>query len=76
MAPALHTVPRSYQIKDDYQSFSYCSDLDFVLCYHDYIAGSDFSKRVLIVEYLSAVNTGMVVVDIELRRHMDTNNTT
>ena len=30
----------------------------------------------MIIDYLSAVGTGMSVVDIELQRRMDTNNTT
>lgn len=76
MAPILHMVSRSYQIKDGYQNHLYYSDLDFVLCCYDYLVGSDFSERVLIVDYLSAVGTGMTVADIEMRRRMDTDDTT
>lgn len=69
-------VPGSYQTGDDYQNCLYCSDLDFILCYHDYIVDSDFSERVLIIDYLSTVGTGMTVADIESRRCMDMGNTT
>lgn len=67
-------APGSYQIRDDYQNRLCCSNLDFVLCYHDYIVGLDFSEWVLIIDYLSVADTRMVVADIELRRRMDTDN--
>lgn len=65
-------APRSYQTGDDYRSCLYYSGLNFTLCYHYYIIGLDFSEQVLIVDCLSAVDTGKEVVVIELRRRMDT----
>lgn len=75
MALILHMVPGSYKTRDDYQNCLYYSDLDFVLSYHDYIVSSNFSERVLIAYYLSAVGNGKEIVDIELRRRMDMDNT-
>lgn len=72
----LHMVPGSYQIGDDYQNCLCCSEFDFVLCYHDYIVCSDFSERVLIVDYLSVVGTGMTVANVKLRRRTNMDNTT
>lgn len=73
MAPNLHTVPESCQSGDDYQNWFCCSDLDLVICCHDCIIGSVFSEKVLIVDYLSTVDTDMEVVDTELQQHMNTN---
>lgn len=69
-------VPGSYQTGDDYKNCLYYSDLDYIFCYHGYIIGSDFSERVLIVDYLSAVDTGMTVADIKVQRRTDTDNMT
>lgn len=69
MAADLHTVPESCQSGDDYQDCSCSSNLDLVLCCHDCTTGSDFSEQVLVIDYLSAVDIDMAVVDNVLRQH-------
>ena len=72
--PTRSTTPGSCQLRVGSQNCFYCSDLDFILCYHNYIVDLDFSERALIVDCLSAVDTGKAVAGIELLRHMDTGN--